>query len=73
MEPNERREENEGRLTVWRRGSRCASGSCVEVAQIGEQIAVRDSKSLDSSVLTYSREEWQTFVDGVKAGEFDLD
>jgi Domain of unknown function (DUF397) len=56
----------------WRRASRCASSGCVEFAQIGNDIALRDSKTVDSPVLTYNRDEWRTFVAGVKAGEFDV-
>jgi Domain of unknown function (DUF397) len=56
----------------WQRPTICASSSCVEVATIGDTIAIRDSKDPESPVLTYDRDEWQAFVAGVKAGEFDL-
>ena len=57
---------------TWRRASRCASNGCVEIAFSGDSIVVRDSKRPDSPVLTYSSEEWASFIDGVKNGEFDL-
>jgi hypothetical protein len=44
----------------------------VEVAMTDGGIAVRDSKRPDSPVLSYDRDEWIAFVEGVKAGEFDL-
>ena len=56
----------------WRRARRCSSSGCVEVAMRGDGIAVRDSKRPDSPVLSYTREEWDAFVAGVKAGEFDV-
>ena len=34
-------------------------------------IMVRDSKEPGGSVLRYTTEEWQSFVKGIKAGEFD--
>jgi hypothetical protein len=56
----------------WQRSSRCANNGCVEVARVGpDAFAVRDSKRADSPVLTYDRQEWDAFIAGVKAGEFD--
>lgn len=56
----------------WRRSSRCvANGACVEVAPAGGLIAVRESKTRHGSALSYSREEFEAFVAGVKAGNFD--
>lgn len=47
-------------------------GNCVEVAAFpdGER-AVRDSKDPDGPVLTFNTAEWDAFLGGVKAGEFD--
>ena len=56
----------------WRRSTFCASSGCVEIAVQGGLVAVRDSKRADSPVLTYDRDEWVSFVRGVKAGEFDV-
>lgn len=57
----------------WRRSSFCGThGSCVEVAQTPDgRYAVRagDAPGTDS-VLLFSRDEWDAFVAGVKAGEF---
>ncbi|GAA4586602.1 hypothetical protein BJY16_007962 [Actinoplanes octamycinicus] len=52
----------------WERSTFCAAGSCVEVAAIGSDIAVRDSKNLDQPHLTFSRTDWNTFLDRVAAG-----
>jgi hypothetical protein len=57
---------------AWRRSSRCSTNSCVEVADLpGGSVAVRDSKaSGPSPVLVFDPQEWQSFISGVKAGEF---
>lgn len=59
-----------GVLVAWRRSSYCASSECVEVATHAGRILIRDTKS-DASPLVYTREEWESFVAGIKAGEFD--
>ena len=46
--------------------------NCVEVAFVGDAIAVRDSKSTDSPALIFTVPEWDAFVGGAKDGEFDL-
>jgi hypothetical protein len=59
---------------VWRKSS--ASGpncdNCVEVAFVGEAIAVRDSKNPEGPALIFNQAEWDAFVGGAKDGEFDL-
>ena len=45
--------------------------SCVEVAFVGEAIAVRDSKNPTGPTLIYTRDEWDAFLAGVRDGEFD--
>ena len=54
----------------WRKASFCQSGECVEVARQDDMIIVRDSKER-CTVLRSTVEQWRTFVQGVKAGEFD--
>jgi hypothetical protein len=58
---------------IWVRSSRCGgAGSCVEIADLGAHVAVRDGKRPESSpVLIFSDEEWLSFISGVKAGDFD--
>ena len=63
---------------VWRRSTRCSSGTCVEVATVGsdsteqqKQYFVRDSKDPKSPELTFDRAAWQTFIEGVKNGDLD--
>ncbi|MEV6600318.1 DUF397 domain-containing protein [Actinoplanes sp. NPDC051346] len=57
---------------VWRRASRCGTTSCVEVAKIGHDFVVRDSKNPQQACLRFTAEEWSTFASAVKRGEFDL-
>jgi hypothetical protein len=44
------------------------SFNCVEVAIMETEVAVRDSKAPDGSVLSYGRESWGQFIAAVKAG-----
>jgi Domain of unknown function (DUF397) len=57
-------------LPLWRKSSKCANGTCVEVAKIGDQYLIRDSKSPDAATLAFTEEEWVAFAEGVTAGEF---
>lgn len=47
-------------------------GNCVEVANTGQTIFVRHSKHPSGPRLAFTRDEWQAFVAGVHAHEFDL-
>ncbi|MEU4557267.1 DUF397 domain-containing protein [Actinoplanes sp. NPDC023936] len=53
-----------------RSGSDC--DNCVEVAFVGEAIAVRDSQNPAAAALIFTTAEWDAFVGGAKDGEFDL-
>jgi uncharacterized protein DUF397 len=57
----------------WIRSSYCSDNACVEaaVAENGD-IVVRDSGDPNGPPLWFSPDEWQAFLDGAKAGEFDL-
>ena len=54
----------------WRRAGRCTSGSCVEVAKAADRYLIRDSKNPEIAPLSFSEDEWNTFVGGVKGDEF---
>jgi hypothetical protein len=57
----------------WRRSFKCGShGSCVEIAKLPEGVAVRDGKAGEEGpVLRFTHEEWDAFVTGIRAGDFD--
>ena len=56
----------------WRKASGPA-GNCAEVARVGENIRVRDDKDPASGVLSFDRDEWESFLSGVRDGAFDFD
>jgi hypothetical protein len=56
---------------AWHKSTHCANNTCVEVALLDGQIAVRDSKDRHGPVLRFSRAEWTAFVDAARNGEFD--
>jgi Domain of unknown function (DUF397) len=59
--------------TAWRKSRASgASGNCVEVALTSTGIWVRDTKDRPGPVLRFTELEWDAFLQGVRAGEFDL-
>lgn len=62
-----------GSGTHWIKSSLSFSnGNCVEVASLpSDEIGVRDSKNIEGPVLRFTPAEWQSFVGGVRNGEFD--
>jgi hypothetical protein len=65
--------ERTGRAGGWHRSSACdgADTTCVEVAVRTAGVAVRDSKDPGGPELRFTAAEWDAFVRGVRAGEFD--
>lgn len=59
-------------VLAWRKSSRCESSGCVEVAPMGQGIAIRDSKDANGPILMFSRDQWRVFLDAVRAGEFEV-
>jgi hypothetical protein len=57
---------------TWRKSSRSTNNGCVEVALVGDRVAVRDSKDPAGPVLVFTAHEWASFLGGVRDGEFDL-
>lgn len=57
-------------LPRWLRSTKCEAGDCVEIAVIGQEICIRDSKDPGGPILRFSSVEWEAFRQGVVAGEF---
>jgi hypothetical protein len=57
----------------WRKSSRSGSqgGACVEVAGLGDGVAIRDSKNPDGPKLAFTRREMADFAARVKSGLLD--
>jgi len=61
--------------SLFRVPARCSTGgvfNCVAVAVTETGVAIRDTKDADKQTLVFSRNEWGSFVEAVKAGEFDI-
>jgi hypothetical protein len=58
---------------VWHKSSYSggASGNCVEVADAGEHVYVRNTRDKNGAVLEFSAAEWDAFLAGARDGEFD--
>jgi len=56
---------------MWQRSTRCSAGACVEVAADRDEVFVRDSKDPDGVVLTFTKQNWNAFLDDVREGTFD--
>jgi Domain of unknown function (DUF397) len=56
---------------TWHKSSHSSHNGCVEVANGGDLIAVRDSKDPSGPMLLFTPLEWRAFLKGVRDGEFD--
>jgi hypothetical protein len=59
--------------SVWRKSTFSQSNGCLEVAIQADGVALRDTKDRNGPILVFSRREWEAFIGGVRAGEFDLE
>jgi hypothetical protein len=57
----------------WRKSRRSGGqgGQCVEVADLGDAVAIRDSKNPDGPRLAFSRREMAEFAARAKSGRLD--
>lgn len=53
---------------TWRKSSRSANNSyCVEVALTSQVVGVRDTKDRDGGTLVFDRQQWTSFLAGLKS------
>ncbi|MBC6459207.1 DUF397 domain-containing protein [Actinomadura sp. HBU206391] len=59
---------------VWRKSRRSDNGgaNCVEIASVGDLIAVRNSKKPEGPNLAFDRAAWEAFTNRIRGGEHDL-
>lgn len=58
---------------AWRKSTRSqAQGACIEVAFLGNAVAVRDSKNPTGPTLAFTPIAWATFVRSTTDGDFPL-
>jgi hypothetical protein len=59
--------------TGWIMSSRSSGngGSCVQARRHAGVIEVRNSKHPDAGTVRFTTQEWDSFLDGAKKGEFD--
>jgi predicted secreted Zn-dependent protease len=56
---------------AWKKATASNSGGCVEVVHDGPLTWVRDSKDPSGPRLSFNAREWDAFLTGVRASEFD--
>jgi hypothetical protein len=61
----------DGPTARWRKSSYSGTNGCVEVAVVGDRVAVRDSKDRGGPVLLFTSDEWEAFLAGARDHEFD--
>lgn len=59
--------------TAWHKSSRSVGGSdqtdCVEITDLPDRIAMRDSKDPAGPVLAFTRRQWRAFLYSVQTGQ----
>lgn len=58
-------------VTTWRKSTYSNNGQCLEFADLGDHVGLRDSKDPAGPVLRLTREQLAGLLAGVRAGEFD--
>ena len=60
----------ERKAPIWVKSNRCESANCIEVASVGSEVLIRDSRNPTGIVLRVSRGDWDVFAAGVSDGDF---
>lgn len=53
-------------LPQWRSASFCNNGNCVEVAEMTDEVLVRNNTEVNGSILSFSTTEWADFITSIK-------
>jgi hypothetical protein len=56
---------------AWAKSRFCDASSCVEVAILESEVAVRNSTSPDV-IVRFSKPEWTAFIAAAQAGDFQV-
>ncbi|GAB3248510.1 DUF397 domain-containing protein [Kineosporia babensis] len=60
------------REKIWHKSTFSAEENCVEVLVEPERVLVRHTRDRLGPVLSFSTAEWQAFLQGVKADQFEV-
>jgi uncharacterized protein DUF397 len=55
---------------MWRRSTHCTDSACVEIADDGDLVLMRDSKDTSQPALGFERAAWARFIAELKDGRF---
>lgn len=55
---------------MWKRSTKCDGGHCLEMEQEGPLVFLRNNIDPNRQIVA-TQEEWEAFIKGVKAGDFD--
>jgi hypothetical protein len=58
-------------MSVWRKSSYSLENNCLETKRSGPNLRMIRNSKTPSVSLHFTDAEWDAFVKGVKAGEFD--
>ncbi len=58
---------NYRRELIWRKSSRSSSGACVELAEDGDKVHMRNSNDPSGATLTFDRDVLRDFIEQVKS------
>lgn len=56
---------------VWHRSSRCSNATCIEVAKLGDDYLIRDSKNPAAPPLRFPAAVWHQFLADVREGRLE--
>jgi len=55
---------------TWRKSRKSSAGNCVEIAESGDLVHMRDSTDSTGPILTFSRDAFRAFVAEIKTTSY---